>query len=425
MRVIRTSTNQADWISIIETGYNLEENDSQWLRRVLDQAAPLLGRDTNPLGWTFHCTPTTFKLGSFSEGTPKALTYLARMSHTLATEKSLDLTYRTGTVIATASELVFPRLPDMHKMFKNLLKSRMRDLLVINCQSGVGSGASIGVLLKETSKATDQEKRRWPQIAAHLGAAMRLRNIAAALSLENSTIEAVLESDGDVYDARGPAKDRDARATLRAIVRRIEHSRTREGREDMDEALANWVCLVSGRWSLVDYFDSDQRRFIVAIKDDPAYPDPRGLTPRERQVAEYAGLGRSSKEIAYTLGLSESAITNCTARVQDKLGMASRTELVSFFAPNGFRRKLAEKSISDERFLIASSSLINTKDFENLSEAEREITVLMIAGSTNADIAEKRGVSEYTITNQVQSIFRKLCVRSRGELVVRLQKPGK
>lgn len=424
MRIILTSTNHVDWISIIEASYNLAGNDSQWLRRVLDQAAPLPGRGNNPLGWIFHCNPTIFNLSSFSEGTPKALTYLARMSHTLATEKSLDLTYRTGTVIATASELVFPRLPDMHKMFKNLLKSRMRDLLVINCQSMAGSGASIGVLLKETLKATDQEKRRWPQIAAHLGAAMRLRNIAAALSLENSTIEAVLESDGDVYDARAPAKDRDARATLRAIVRRIEHSRTREGREDVDEALANWEGLVRGRWSLVDYFDSDQRRFIVAIKNDPAYPHPRGLTPRERQVAEYVGLGSSSKEIAYTLGLSESAITNCTARVQDKLGMASRTELISFFAPNGFRRKLAEKSISDERFLIASSSL-NTKDFENLSEAEREITVLMIAGSTNADIAEKRGVSEYTIANQVQSIFRKLCVRSRGELVVKLQKPGK
>ncbi|HNG37288.1 MAG TPA: hypothetical protein PK068_12015, partial [Nitrosomonas sp.] len=71
--------------------------------------------------WTFHCTPTKFKLGSFSEGTSKALTYAARMSHALSTEKSLDLTYRTGVVIATASELVFPRLPDMHKMFLNLL----------------------------------------------------------------------------------------------------------------------------------------------------------------------------------------------------------------------------------------------------------------------------------------------------------------
>ena len=50
------------------------------------------------------------------------------------------LTYRTGVVIATASELVFPRLPDMHKMFMKLLRGRVQDLLVINCQSGMGGG---------------------------------------------------------------------------------------------------------------------------------------------------------------------------------------------------------------------------------------------------------------------------------------------
>jgi DNA-binding NarL/FixJ family response regulator len=102
--------------------------------------------------------------------------------------------------------------------------------------------------------------------------------------------------------------------------------------------------------------------------------------------------------------------------------MTSRAELVTFFAPNGFRRKLAEKSISDERFLIASSSLINVNGLENLSEAEREIVGLMIAGSTNAHIAERREASEYTVANQVQSIFRKLSVRSRAELVAKLQK---
>src|SRR5688500_5152489 len=153
MGVTRTSNKAHDWVSVVEAGYNLEGSDSQWLRQILDQVSPLLGRGTNPLGWTFHCTPTAFSLGNFSEGTPKALAYVARMSHALATEKSLDLTYRTGVVIATASELVFPRLPDMHKMFRNLLKGRMRDLLVINCLSGIGSGVSIGVLLKEKSKA--------------------------------------------------------------------------------------------------------------------------------------------------------------------------------------------------------------------------------------------------------------------------------
>ncbi|HMV13231.1 MAG TPA: hypothetical protein PKD88_07485 [Nitrosomonas sp.] len=110
-----------DWISLIETSYSLEGNDSQWLRGLIDHVSKILNRGSEPVGWTFHCTPTKFKLGSFSEGTSKALTYAARMSHALSTEKSLDLTYRTGVVIATASELVFPRLPDMHKMFLNLL----------------------------------------------------------------------------------------------------------------------------------------------------------------------------------------------------------------------------------------------------------------------------------------------------------------
>lgn len=412
---------QSDWISLIETNYDLEGSDPQWLRRILDHVSPLLDRGSEPIGWTFHCTPTTFKLGSFAERTPKALTYVARMSHTLATEKSLDLTYRTGVVIATASELVFPRLPDMHKMFMKLIKGRVQDLIVINCQSGIGNGVSIGMLLKEISQVTHQERRRWPQIAAHIGAAIRLRNKAAQLSIESPEVEAVLDSGGTVHDARGLAKHQEIRDNFREIVRRIERSRTRAGRENVDEALNNWEGLVSGRWSMVDRFDSDGRRFIVAIKNDPAHPDPRGLTPRERQISEYVGLGCASKEIAYTLGLSETAITNCTARVQRKLGIGSRAELVAFFAPNGFRRKLAETMLRGERLLVGTNLLANTRHLVCLSDTERDIVALLITGSTNADIAQRRGSSEYTVANQVQTIFRKLSVRSRGELVAKLQ----
>jgi DNA-binding CsgD family transcriptional regulator len=411
---------RADWVSVVEASYTLDGSDPVWLKRVLDQASPLLARGSEPVGWTFNCTPTSFSLGSFSEGTSKALTYAARMSHALSTEKSLDLTYRTGVVIATASELVFPRLPDMHKMFMKLLRGRVQDLLVINCQSGVGSGVSIGMLLKETSRATKEERRRWPQIAAHVGAAIRLRTKAAALSVDSPEVEAVLDSGGGLHDARGLAKENDAREKLRNTVRHIERSRTHAGRTDVDEALGNWEGLVSGRWSILDRFDSDGRRFVVAVKNDPAHPDPCGLTIRERQVAEYVGLGYASKEIAYTLGLSESAITNCTSRVQDKLGMASRAELVAFFAPSGLRRKLAETFFVGERLLTGNYPLVNTRNIANLSETEREVAALMIAGSTNADIAERRGTSEHTVANQVQSIFRKLNVRSRGELVARL-----
>lgn len=409
-----------DWVSVIEAGYNLEGSESQWLRRIQDLTAPMFGRGGEPVAWTFRFTPTTFALGEFAEGTSAATCAVGRVAHGLASEKSMDLTYRSGVTIATASELVFPQLPEMQRLVLGLFKALIRDLLVVNCQSGQGSGVSIGMLLREESRTTAEERRRWSQVGAHLGAALRLRSLLTSPGFESPAVEAVLDPGGKVQEARGPAESGDARENLRRLVREIEHTRTRLGRQHADEALDQWEALISGRWSLVDRFDSDGRRYVVAVKNDPAQPDPRGLTVRERQIAEYVGLGRTSKEIAYTLGLSEAAITNCTARTQVKLGLGSRVELAAFFAPNGIRRKLAERTVGGVRWLFGSHPLADAPVLSRLSQAEREIVGLMIGGSTNADIAERRAASERTVANQVQSVFHKLNVHSRGELVARL-----
>jgi DNA-binding CsgD family transcriptional regulator len=204
-------------------------------------------------------------------------------------------------------------------------------------------------------------------------------------------------------------------------VRRIERARTIAGRDEADAALDNWHGLVDGRWSLVDRFDTDGKRFVVAVKNDPAHPDPRGLTPGERQVAEYVGMGRSTKEIAYILGVSDAAVTNNSARVEEKLGLSSRAEIASFFAQNGLRRKLAEVAFADEQLLIGAYPLIDAASVSCLTQAEREVTAQIIAGSTNFDIALRRGSSVRTIANQINSIFTKLNVRSRSELAARLQ----
>ena len=54
-----------------------------------------------------------------------------------------------------------------------------------------------------------------------------------------------------------------------------------------------------------------------------------------------------------------------------------------------------------------------------LTEAEFEVAVFVLAGRTNAEIARTRQVSLRTVANQVASLFRKLQVSSRGELVAR------
>jgi DNA-binding NarL/FixJ family response regulator len=207
---------------------------------------------------------------------------------------------------------------------------------------------------------------------------------------------------------------------LREAVRRIESARTAQGRSDPDAAMESWEGLVDGRWSLVDRFDTDGKRFVIAVKNDPAHPDPRGLTPREREVSEFVGLGRSTKEISYTLGVSFSAVTNLTSQTQAKLGLSSRAELAAFFAPAGLRAKLAELSSVVKSSCSPIHWSTNTH-VEKLTDAERQVVAHLVAGSTNGDIARRRGTSENTVANQVYAIFLKLGVRSRAELAARLQ----
>ncbi|HEY6462706.1 MAG TPA: helix-turn-helix transcriptional regulator [Polyangiaceae bacterium] len=53
----------------------------------------------------------------------------------------------------------------------------------------------------------------------------------------------------------------------------------------------------------------------------------------------------------------------------------------------------------------------------SLTPAESEVACHLLAGRSNAEIASLRGSSLRTVANQVASVFRKLDVRSRLELV--------
>jgi DNA-binding CsgD family transcriptional regulator len=56
----------------------------------------------------------------------------------------------------------------------------------------------------------------------------------------------------------------------------------------------------------------------------------------------------------------------------------------------------------------------------SLSRAEREVAVLVLEGLTNLEIARRRGTSARTVANQIASIYDKLGVSSRIELVAAL-----
>ncbi len=409
-----------DWIGVIEAGYELEKSDGIWLAGILDRASPLLGRGFWPTIGIYDYTPQNINVASIETQGPALAKDFLQSSLQVRTA-AVDEFFRGGKPVSSLSEALYAREPGIQAVVEKITDGAVKDKFTVKAMTGQNSALIMCWLFAKQITPTEWERKRWAQVATHLSAGLRLRKRLNSLTLDALPVEAIFDASGKLHEARNEASTPSSREVLRSAVRRIDQLRTQAGRSNPDASLKLWEGLVDGRWSIVDYFDSDQRRFIVAIKNTPCYTDPCGLTTRERQVAEFVGMGRSSKEISYTLGVSHSAITNCTARIQVKLQLASRTELVGFFSPGGLRTRLTEMDIAGEELLVGKYPLTNTSLLEKLTAVEQAIVIHILAGSTNADIAQRRRTRETTVAKQIQTIFKKLSVRSRNELVARLQ----
>jgi DNA-binding CsgD family transcriptional regulator len=410
-----------DWIAVLEASYSLDGDESTWLAGLLDCIAREHWPERTSAAFTFDLNATGVVVGDVRVHGPPEVYDRVRATMRNASAEGIDRIFRTDRVVGTMTEFVFNQLPDDEAMFRETNAGIAPDILGVVAHSGAGRGVVVNLVLDAPRVSTPAERRRWTRCAAHIGAGMRLRALAPQLAtLDGAPIEAVFDGGGKLHDAREGATSKTAREKLRNAVLQIDRARSALGRQDCDAAMAAWEGLVSGRWSLIDRFDSDQRRFVVAVRNDPQFPDPRGLSQRERQVAEYAGLGRSAKEIAYLLGVSAASVENSLRRVQAKLGLGSRVELTAFFSPQGIRAQLARVVVADDVLLIGATPQLDETQLSGLTVAERGVLALLIAGSTNNDIAKRRATSPNTVANQVQTIFRKFDARSRGELLAHL-----
>jgi DNA-binding CsgD family transcriptional regulator len=109
-------------------------------------------------------------------------------------------------------------------------------------------------------------------------------------------------------------------------VLRVERARLSE--RDGDDALSLWRAMVDGRWSLVDDFDADGKRYFVARESLRGPGMPRALTPREERTLALVCEGKSNKLIGYALGLSPSTVSSTVRSLLVKLGAEHRAEIV-------------------------------------------------------------------------------------------------
>lgn len=320
-------------LRVIDTAYDLEHaQPSGWLERLLSAARPLLDQNLGCYAWTLVPRGKGLVLGDiatadFSPEQRAAITG----AHAAASTKVVVSAY--GNVrdkpIATVSEAVGGR--DAFRRLKAVREwmhpNGIPDAVGLRVQAGA-TRLVLGAVLPEVGYDAPGVRLHGRRLLALLRPAFRLH--VALRSSDPPVPEAVLAPDGRVVHAESCTKARTAREILSAAVRAHER-RFVETPKDPDAALALFEGLVAGRWTLVDRFESDGRRYVVAYENSPRAAAIRALSPREQAVLRWTATGASIKRIAAELGIEAATAAGYLYSARAKTGIASRAELVRWF----------------------------------------------------------------------------------------------
>jgi DNA-binding NarL/FixJ family response regulator len=253
------------------------------------------------------------------------------------------------------------------------------------------------------------EKRLAQSVLPHFAAGLRLRRSLSGLALDNESAEAVFDPRGRCANAQGMAEPDSMRKLLGEAI--LERERARAQPADDDEQPRD--ALLAGRWSLVDRFDSDGRRFIVGYRNPPGVLDPRRLSLREREVASRIARGMSQGAVAAELGVSASTVASVASGVVKKLGLRSTRELPLFW-----------RDTSGQPVALGRADLFGVCGVEHvpaakLTPAERDVLEGLTRGLSNREIADRRRSSLRTVANQVARLLKKHGASSRLELTAK------
>ena len=332
-------------IDLIEVAYDFEKSDADWLSGLMDAAEPMIDHGLGMFSVTFvrpqgaggsDSVIEDMQLRSLS---PDFIERFIAASKTLSPEFVRAVT--PPGYAGTWSEIAKDHPKEFHAL---LGKLGYVDLFGITAIDPDGVGVDISAPLPKTLKLSGKSRERWQMLGAHVASAYRLRRalIQSEDPLNDDTgelpygAEAVLDpEDLRIVDAIGPAKESNAAEILRRAARRVDRARGPLRRDNPRKALETWKALVRGRWSVVDWFDSDGRRFVLARPNPPKVFDPRGLNAQECQVITYVLLGDTNKLIAYRLGLSQGRVSVLLKSAMHKLGAKSKAQLVQKVGPLG------------------------------------------------------------------------------------------
>ncbi len=310
---------KTDLVSVLEATYQTADSDARWLANVVRAVRPTLEDGLGVCAYLYDLHSYPLRAHDCVDlDSPMSAEVVAAAVGT-ATPDYIEQSWKRLTCGAASEVPGYDDQPGLHVYFR---PRGIEDVLAINAYDPNDEvGVWIGAPRAKRVRLTGAQRDLWTRISAHLANGYRLRRRAVAA-------EALLTTSGKTVHAEGHAKVAQSREALRVAALGIEKARGKLRRRP-EEAVVSWRALVAARWSLVDQFESDGKRYLVARANAPTADGPPTLTEREKQVLAYASLGHATKIIAYELGVSASTVRVLLHRAARKLGVTTREELVA------------------------------------------------------------------------------------------------
>jgi len=305
-----------------EACYSLEGPEDSWLLGIVRILRPLLDASLGIAAWTFRVG----HWGKSTDPPPVGVDpELGRALRLVGDQVPDELSRRffLGPRALPACERIGRSVGlNRDPLFSELRPFRICDFRALTLVEPFGEGLAFVGPDQHMCESDPLVTRRLSRIGTHVLAGFRLRRSLGAM-------EAVLEPDGKLLHATGRAKVPAQRDALQRAVKAFDRACASRGASDPDEALSVWKGLVSGEWSLVQSFESDGRRYLIARRNPPGEPQDAAISPLAVQALTLRAQGSSYKHIAYELGMSHTRAYTTVRNAARALGVRSDGELAS------------------------------------------------------------------------------------------------
>jgi DNA-binding CsgD family transcriptional regulator len=328
----RATERQIRIVQCLEALYAWEREDEDWLRASMNAIGALWEHRV----WTWGILYDASKADDFvvqkllfNDEAPEALQGIFIETFSAFPPSFVAKTYRSLTIgfgRAVGSEL--------EPFYQRLEPYGTADIFGVNGLDPSNLGCFVGIAAPPSALMSPQTLIDFQRISSHLASAYRCRRRLHASKIPAiEQAEVVALPDGTIVEAKGPAEPRRVREALSSDIRAIQEVRKLDG----SQPETRWLPRLQGRWTLVEGDGKDRSRYVLARENLSAVPALAQLTERELQVVATLSLGRTIKETAYDLGISDSTVRVLLTRVYARLGIRSYEQLLNLPAVRALR----------------------------------------------------------------------------------------